>query len=149
VAGKVQKDVLLVEPDDALRKLVYVALAQESLSCDMAADGDHALMRLKTGTYSVLLLDLLTPGVDGLQILQQMHSWQRPRNEDPIVLLMTASSDRGSLNAAADIIHAIVRKPFDMHALIELVCGCVNTRRNHQQTAFLAHRGARAQFEDA
>ncbi len=59
------RQVLIVDDDDDVRKLISTALAPYGLVVHVAADGEQALGCLRENTYAVILLDLLMPKVDG------------------------------------------------------------------------------------
>jgi DNA-binding response OmpR family regulator len=126
------KDVLVVEDDEAIRKLILLALGREGLACDSAGGGIPGLEKLNSGSYAVLLLDFMMPGMNGVELLTRYSQLRRPPEEQPIVLLLTAAADRDPLLPVAEVVHAIIKKPFDLHELTEIVCGCVSARRNHR-----------------
>lgn len=125
------KDVLIVDDDDAIRNLLCAALAQAGLTCDDASHGVAALEKLKTTEYSVLLLDLMMPQLDGSGVLNELQSWQQPQERKPVIVVITAFPDRKQPALSGEMVQAIVRKPFDVTELTELVAGCVAARRTH------------------
>jgi len=128
------KDVLVVEDDESIRKLILHALRKAGLDCDSAGDGIPGLEKLNSGAYSVLLLDYMMPQMNGVEVLTRFKQSGRRTEELPVVLLLTAAADREPLLPVAELVHAIIKKPFDLHALTEIVCGCVSARR-HERTA--------------
>jgi DNA-binding response OmpR family regulator len=122
-------DVLITDDDAGIRQLVCVALRRHELSCDTAVDGRQALECLRAKDYAVLLLDLMMPQLDGFGVLDVMGSWELPPDSGPIVLVMSAFDGR-DLPVIGESAHALIRKPFDLPDLAELVSGCVRIRRN-------------------
>ncbi|MGA8810756.1 MAG: response regulator [Thermoanaerobaculia bacterium] len=125
------KDVLIVEDDDSIRNLVALALARAGLTCDTAEDGVYAVQHLTEKRYSVLLLDMSMPRLDGAGVLKEIRAFYADDSERPIVLVMTAAPQQEQLQPFAEIVHAVVAKPFDVHELRELVRGCVTLRKRH------------------
>jgi CheY-like chemotaxis protein len=120
-----QKRVLVVDDDATVRELLSSVLERESLTVDLAADGQEALALLSENTYSVVLLDLLMPKVDGFTVLDRLAGGGKPL---PVVLVVTGA-DRGALaQLDAQRIHGIVRKPFDSEELASLVVACAEIR---------------------
>jgi len=76
------KRVLIVDDDAVIRELLCAILRQRDLVVDEAADGQEALELLKENIYSVVLLDLLMPNVDGFGVLEGLTS-------SPVVLVIT------------------------------------------------------------
>ncbi len=124
------KDVLVVDDDSGIRHLLCVALIRQSLSCDVAIDGRDALDRLAATDYAVLLLDLMMPRIDGFGVIAAINQGERSPERDPVVLVMTALDSRRDLPLVDETVHAVIRKPFDLSATIELVAGCVRMKRS-------------------
>lgn len=128
---KKSKDVLVVDDDDAIRTLLCSALTRAGLTCDDAAHGLDALEKLKSTGYSVVLLDLMMPKMDGPGVLQELQSWKQPEERKPVIVVITAFPDREQPPLPGEMVQAVVRKPFDVTELTELVAGCVAARRAH------------------
>ena len=120
-----QKRVLVVDDDATVRELLASVLERESLTVDLAADGQEALDLLRENTYSVVLLDLLMPVVDGFTVLDRLGDGDKPL---PVVLVVTAADRRALSQLDAQRIHGIVRKPFDSEELAALVVACAEIR---------------------
>ena len=126
------KDVLIVEDDDSIRNLVALALARAGLTSDTAEDGVYAVEHLTEKRYSVLLLDMSMPRLDGTGVLKEVRAFYGPDDpERPIVLVMTAGAQVEALQPFAEIVHAVINKPFDVVELREVVKGCVTLRQRH------------------
>lgn len=125
-----EKDVLIVDDDDATRTVISSALTAAGLTCDTASDGVDALEQLTTRAYAVVLLDLVMPRLDGRGLLEQLRTTTMPGAEPPIVLVVTASGEREALHAVSDLVQIVIRKPFELSALTELVQDCAAARRD-------------------
>jgi DNA-binding response OmpR family regulator len=125
------KDVLIVDDDDAIRKLVGTALSRAGLTCDTAQDGIYAVEQLRESAYGVVILDLMMPRLDGLGVLREIRSLQWLNDRRPIILIVTASTERNTLDDVCDLVQVVIRKPFDILELSELVRDCVDARRHH------------------
>lgn len=120
-----QKLVLVVDDDEDTRNLLTSMLTRQGLTVDTAAEGGAALQLLEQRTYSVILLDLLMPGVDGFTLLERIH---RSAVAMPVVLVMT-DADRSVVDRLdAKGIHGVVRKPFDPEELAVLVVACADIK---------------------
>ena len=120
-----QKRVLVVDDDATTRALLASVLERQSLIVDLAADGQEALDLLDENTYSVVLLDLLMPVVDGFTVLDRLSDGGKPL---PVVLVVTAADRRALAQLDSRRIHGIVRKPFDSEELASLVVACAEIR---------------------
>lgn len=69
-----QKKVLLVEDEDFIRELYARQLAKAGLLVKTAVDGQSGLETLKTEAFDLLLLDIMLPGMNGLQLLREFKT---------------------------------------------------------------------------
>ncbi len=107
--------ILVVEQEASVRTFLARAFEAEGFSVGVAEDGEQALERALGGDYGEVILDLLLPGRDGLDVLRELH---RRRPELP-VLLLSARSDiatrlRGFELGAVDFL----AKPFSLDELL-------------------------------
>ncbi|HEY6844163.1 MAG TPA: response regulator, partial [Thermoanaerobaculia bacterium] len=72
------KRVLVVDDDAEIRELLASVLRRRGLTADVAADGAEALDLLRQNIYSVVLLDLLMPNIDGFAVLGELDSALAP-----------------------------------------------------------------------
>ncbi|GAB3464121.1 MtrAB system response regulator MtrA [Kineococcus endophyticus] len=109
--------VLVVDDDTALAEMLGIVLQGEGLETRFCADGDEALAAFRAARPDVVLLDLMLPGTDGMEVCRQI----RAESGVPIVML-TAKSDTVDvvlgLEAGAD---DYVVKPFKPKELVARV----------------------------
>jgi two-component system, chemotaxis family, chemotaxis protein CheY len=122
-----QVDVLVVDDDEAIRTMLRRSLQRVGLVVAEARDGVDALERLQTIDCAVILLDLMMPRLDGHGFIEQFVA-SRQKDQHPIIFAVSASGDEELARARADVVHAVVRKPFDMNELAEIVALCVSLR---------------------
>jgi len=77
---------LIVEDQNELRNILKVRLSEEGYIIDAAGDGEEALTFLEYADYDALILDIMIPKVNGLEILRRLRKEKR----DTPVLLLTA-----------------------------------------------------------
>lgn len=119
--------VLVVDDDRQVRQILVAALRQQSLTIDEAADGREAIDLLRQHAYSVVLLDILMPGVNGFGVLAAIDE---EATNAPVVLVVSGA-ERALLNQLdSERIHGIVRKPFDPQEIAAVVAACVDIRGN-------------------
>jgi DNA-binding response OmpR family regulator len=107
--------VLLVEDDAEVRSSVAEILELEGFAVDTAIHGQQALDKLRAGASpNVLLLDLMMPVMNGLELLEHLRTHSEVRSPPVIVLSANRGYDADDLGVAA-----IVRKPFDVDALVD------------------------------
>ena len=81
------KKILLVEDEDFIRELYVRQLTKEGFQIKSAADGQSGLNALKAEAFDLLLLDIMLPGINGLQLLREFKT-QNP-NSPMITILLT------------------------------------------------------------
>lgn len=80
------KKILLIEDDLDLRELYTEILKEASFAVASAADGQTGLTLALEGDYDLLLLDIMLPKIDGLQILKSLRS-NTQLSKIPVILL--------------------------------------------------------------
>src|ERR671919_2195253 len=108
------RTVLLVEDDPALRTVVKLTLEAAGMEVTTAADGETALTKARTGEFAIVLLDLMLPALDGLEVCRRI----RETSHVPIIVI-TALDSTGDvvsgLEAGAD---DYMTKPFEGPELV-------------------------------
>jgi CheY-like chemotaxis protein len=115
--------VLVADDDQSIRQLVCTIVKRERLEVDSVADGGEAIDRLKAQEYSVILLDLMMPRVDGFAVIQYLKD--NPPRHKPVVLVITAYADQKFKHVDASIVAGVLRKPFEVADLGNIVRLCV------------------------
>jgi len=78
--------ILVVEDSKRLRKGIASALRHSGYAVDTAADGNEGLWAAQSNPYDTLVLDIMLPGIDGLEILRRL----REQDDQTPILLLTA-----------------------------------------------------------
>jgi DNA-binding response OmpR family regulator len=130
--------ILIVEDEPRIRTFLARALEAEGFSVDVVEDGESGLVRALRGSYVLVILDLLLPDRDGLDVLRELHTL---RSELP-VLILSARGDlstklRGFELGAVDYI----AKPFSLDELLARV-------RVHLRRALVTDDGATMRVGD-
>ena len=107
--------ILVVEDEARIGAFLARAFETEGFKVDLARDGEQALMLVSRCSYELVILDILLPGRDGLEVLSELHR-ERP---DLPVLILSARADlatklRGFELGAVDYI----AKPFSLDELL-------------------------------
>ena len=110
--------ILVVEDDVQMAQLLAQGLREEAYEVDVARDGASALEITRNRSFDVVLLDVMLPGMSGLDVARQL----RCRKEDVGVLMLTARDAVpdvvGGLDAGAD---DYLTKPFSFQELLARV----------------------------
>jgi CheY-like chemotaxis protein len=116
--------ILVVDDDAVVRHLLVAALRQHALFIDEATDGSEAIELLREHRYSVVLLDLMMPNINGFGVLDAIHDVTEP----PVVLVVSGADRRVLEQLDSARIHGIIKKPFDPIDVAEVVAACAEIR---------------------
>jgi len=125
------KKIVIAEDDDAIAHMVNMALGDAGFLCLRARDGEEALRLVKAHDPDLLVLDVMMPRVDGLEVARRLKAdvmWSRT----PILMLTAlASTDDqvAGLDAGAD---AYMSKPFDLREMSAQVKALVRAARRER-----------------
>ena len=87
------KRLLLIEDDQFLREFYQELLQSEGYSVDVAADGEVGSQKVQAGGYNLILLDIMLPKKDGLQILRDLKVQPAKSKNGAVVMLTNLGQD--------------------------------------------------------
>lgn len=120
--------VLIVEDDSFLRKLLVEKLRHEGFDTAEAAGGKEALEYLKREKPLVVLLDLVMPGIDGFQVLQEMKQDQKNKNIPVIVLSNLGEQDNVNRAKSLGADDYLIKAHFILDEIVERVSTLIAKR---------------------
>jgi phosphate regulon transcriptional regulator PhoB len=130
------REVLVVEDEPDIRRLVVLHLESDGFRCRTAANGLDALREAKANVPDLVVLDLMLPGLDGLEVCRRLRGDASTAGV-PIIML-TAKSDEVDrvvgLEVGAD---DYVAKPFSPKELVARVRAVLRRARPSQPTRVL------------
>src|SRR3989344_6064982 len=91
--GDQQKKILAVEDDQFLREFYQELLQSEGYFVDVAPDGEIALQKIQNLDFDLILLDIMLPKKDGIQILKELKLTPPKSPNAPIVVLSNLGQD--------------------------------------------------------
>jgi DNA-binding response OmpR family regulator len=117
--------ILLVEDDTRLASFIRRGLREEQFTVDIASDGEQGLFQAQTGEYDLIILDLLLPKIDGIEVVKML----RKDHVTVPVLILTAKEELKDkvtgLNAGAD---DYLTKPFGFEELLARIRALLRRR---------------------
>ncbi|HLR18316.1 MAG TPA: response regulator transcription factor [Staphylococcus sp.] len=106
--------ILIVEDEQNLARFIELELQHENYSVDIEYDGRPGLEKALSNSYDLILLDLMLPNVNGLEICRQIR-----QNQTTPIIIITAKSDTYDKVAGLDYgADDYIVKPFDIEELL-------------------------------
>lgn len=142
MAAQQERRVLVVDDEPAIRALIAKVVERAGLPVDCARDGADAIAKMNERRYAVVVLDLMMPNVDGFELVQ--HIRERG-GERPAIIVISAGESAVLRRLDGSIVHSIVRKPFDIDVLGDLItaaAGVEDADKTASNDNVLPFRGA-------
>jgi DNA-binding NtrC family response regulator len=117
-----RKRVLVVDDDDPIRTMLANIVERQDLQVDTARDGIEAIERIHDDRYSVILLDLMMPRVDGFGVLKHLEQHHPDKLRCTIIASAIPASE--IVKRFSHPVYRIHAKPFDMGRLIDDIRAC-------------------------
>lgn len=122
--------VLVVDDEPAIRALVAKIVERAGLTVDTAQHGADAIARMEAADYAVLVVDMMMPVVDGFGVVEYVASMRRRR---PAVIVISAGDSSLLRQLDGSVVHSILRKPFDIDVLADLIVAAARGVREDAQ----------------
>ena len=110
-------NILIVDDDARLRKLVRTYAGLDGHLCGEAKDGPEAMELLEHGTYDLMVLDVMMPGLNGFETLERV----RKTSDVPVIMLTARSEEYDKLLGFQLGVDDYVAKPFSPRELMARV----------------------------
>ena len=104
------KKVLVVDDEKLIVKGIRFSLEQDDMEVDCAYDGEEAVRMAREKEYDIMLLDLMLPKLDGLQVCQQVREF----SDVPIVMLTAKGDDMDKILGLEYGADDYITKPFNI-----------------------------------
>lgn len=119
--------VLVVDDDNAIRRLVSTVLTRRGYHVDSAADGLEAVLKLGVIDFDVIILDLMMPNLDGFTFIDTFARHDPARLQKVIV---TSAASIAAIRQRTDgLTLRLLPKPFDIADLMSMVEACLADQR--------------------
>lgn len=117
--------VLLVEDSGKLQRTIALALRKTGFTVDATGDGAEGLWMAQNAAYDAMVLDLMLPGLDGLEVLRRLRECARPI---PVLLLTVKGTVEDRVTGLRSGADDYLTKPFALDELIARVESLVRRR---------------------
>ncbi len=126
--------ILIADDDPSIRALLKLLVEHAGYTVELACDGTETLQKIEQGSHLLVLLDLQMPRVNGFDVIEKLRAKERR----PVVLVVTALSASQISRLDPQIVHGVIRKPFDVEllgAVISMTAGLLLAARTGSSAA--------------
>ena len=110
--------ILIVEDEEAIRELIQYNLEREGFRSSSVGTGEEAIKLAKSDQPDLILLDLMLPGVDGLEVCRAV----KRESEDIPIIMLTAKDDESDIVTGLELgADDYITKPFSPKILVSRV----------------------------
>ncbi len=121
------EQILIIEDDEAIVKVLKRSLVYEGYKVDVAQDGESGLAQVRESKPDLVILDLMLPGIDGLDVCQQLRAVENL----PILILTAKDSTQDRVEGLDSGADDYLVKPFELDELLARVRALL--RRTHSE----------------
>lgn len=100
---------LVVDDDDAIRRLLERVALRAGFDVDAAKDGVEALEMMQRRRYDIAIVDLMMPRLSGYELIQKISEL----DHSPCVIVASAAA-QGDISLDDTLVRRVIRKPFDI-----------------------------------
>ena len=116
------KSILVIDDNDDIRGLLSLVLQKEGYEVLEAAGGSEALIKINESKPDLILLDVMMPGLSGLEVLATIRESREKKISEVPVIMITAKSTTDDIDAAIELgANSYIVKPFRPANLVEKV----------------------------
>ena len=123
--------ILIIEDEEKLARFVELELTHEGYRVDKAADGRSGLEKLESGEYDLALLDIMLPGLNGLEVLRRA----RRTVETPVIMLTARDSVMDKVTGLDMGAEDYITKPFEIEELLARIRTALRRQVRRQAAA--------------
>jgi class 3 adenylate cyclase len=138
-AGAFRGKILVVDADVDAREQLMRELRRRGLAVEAARDGIDALRGIAEGSFKLVVLDLLLPGMNGLEVLERIRR-SRSMSELPVVLVAALTDPADAIEGLDRGGNDFVVKPFETQLLAARIEAQLAAHRSARQVAALARQ---------
>lgn len=107
--------ILIVEDEKRMSEAVAHILRKNNYLVDLAGDGEYGLACALSGTYDIIILDIMLPGIDGISILKELR---KSRITTPVIMLTAKGETEDKILGLDSGADDYLTKPFETEELM-------------------------------
>jgi two-component system phosphate regulon response regulator PhoB len=137
-----KETILVVDDEEDILELVRYNLNKDGYKITSAMTGEDALKKARSETYDLIILDLMLPGIDGLEVTRKLKD--NPKTRSVPVVMLTAKGEEADVVAGLELgADDYITKPFSPRILTARVRAVLrrNTADSEDDTAVIRIHG--------
>ena len=123
--------ILIVEDEEKLARFVELELVHEGYEVDKAFDGRSGLERAEAGDYALILLDIMLPGLSGLELLRRL----RRTRQTPVIMVTARDQVMDKVTGLDMGADDYITKPFEIEELLARIRAALRKQSAQQVKA--------------
>ncbi|MGD2086925.1 MAG: response regulator [Candidatus Aminicenantes bacterium] len=129
---KYKANILVVDDDKSLCEGVALVLNDEGYTADMVTSGKEALEMVNKKKYALVIVDLMMPGMDGIDLLKEV---KKKRPNTTVIMITGYPSIKTAVKSIKLSAFDYIPKPFTPNELRSLVARALEERRSYEEIA--------------
>lgn len=134
--GNTMESILIVEDDNHINHLLKEALTKEGYACEQAFSGTEAARLLESGSYLLVLLDLMLPGMTGEELLKKI----REKSGLPVIVLTAKDGLDEKIDLLISGADDYITKPFEIQEILARIQVQLRHRKPESENHVLVHK---------
>ncbi len=120
--------ILIVDDDESIGDLFYYAVRREGFKAEQASDGKEALEKARLLRPSLIILDMMLPGLGGYEVIRELQDGDTA--DIPVILVTSRGMDRSTVEILRQEpnLKDFMEKPVNNHALVSRLHALLGTR---------------------
>lgn len=121
--------ILIIEDEEKIARFVELELGYEGYDVEKALDGRDGLALVKARSFDLILLDIMLPGLNGIEVLRRIRQF----SDVPIILLTARDAVVDKVTGLDGGADDYITKPFAIEELLARIRVCLRSRSGSQQ----------------
>lgn len=137
------KNILIIEDDEKIRRILQLELTHEGYKVDTAADGNDGLAKFNYSKYDLILLDLMLPKLSGEDVCKKIRSM----SEIPIIVTTAKDQIKNKIELLDMGADDYLTKPFNIDELFARMRVALRNKSNYKSKDYLIYKNLKLDLQ--
>ncbi|MED4071693.1 response regulator transcription factor [Priestia endophytica] len=124
------QNILIIEDEEKIARVISLELEYEGYQSDVATSGKEGLELFQKGNWDLILLDVMLPELNGMEVLRRIRSTD---TYTPVILITARDSVVDKVNGLDQGANDYITKPFQIEELLARIRACLRTNAIYQK----------------